>query len=151
MEFTMEQLTNEKFQAMKSHDQARVDVLTSAINTIKNMAIAAKCKDNISKELIMEGLRKEQKTWQEMVDSCPLDRVEILANYKERLKIIKTFVPQLITDELEITNFVKTVAEKNEIELTKANKGKLMKIIMPMAKGGYDAAVVNKVIEGLLQ
>jgi uncharacterized protein YqeY len=42
-------------------------------------------------------------------------------------------------------------AEKNEIELTKANKGKLMKIIMPMAKGGYDAAVVNKVIGGLLQ
>jgi uncharacterized protein YqeY len=136
---------------MKSHDQARVDVLTSAINTIKNMAIAAKCKENISKELVMEGLRKEQKTWQEMVDSCPLDRVEILTNYKERLEIIKTFVPQLITDELEITNFVKTVAEKNEIELTKANKGKLMKIIMPMAKGGYDAAVVNKVIGNLLQ
>lgn len=151
MNYTMEQLTNEKFQAMKAHDQARVDVLTSAINTIKNLAIAKKSKDNITSEIIAEGLKKEQKTWKEMVETCPLDRVETLENYKERLEIINLFVPQLITDELEITNFVKTVAEKNEIELTKANKGKLMKIIMPMAKGEYDAAVVNKVIGGLLQ
>ena len=86
MNYTIEQLTNEKFQAMKAHDQARVDVLTSAINTIKNLAIAKKSKDNITSEIIAEGLKKEQKTWKEMVETCPLDRVETLENYKKDSK-----------------------------------------------------------------
>ena len=77
-----------------------------------------------------------------MIDTCPASRAETLQEYKERLAIINEFAPQLITDAQEIENFIRSLG----IELTKANRGAIMKEL----KGKVDMKLANEVLGGLL-
>lgn len=148
---TLEILQKEMIQAMKNKDAVRKNVLSSAISAVKNAAIAKQCRDNITEELVNEVLLKEKKTIQEQIDTCPADRVETCAEYKEKLSIIETFCPKLLTDPVEIEYSIKATCESENIELMKANRGNIMKIVMPQFKGKADMKIVNQVIGGLLK
>ena len=84
-----------------------------------------------------------------MIDTCPADRVDTLEEYKKQFDIICEFAPSLIADEAEIRSLILD-AINGEIELTKSNKGQVMKIIAPLFKGKADMKVVNKVVGNLL-
>lgn len=146
---TLEKLQNEMITAMKSGDKFRKGVLADMIGNIKTAAINKNCRDNITETLVDEVLLKCKKTAQEMIDTCPADRIETLAEYKKQFEIICEFAPTLITDESEISNLI-IDAINGEVELTKANKGKIMKIIAPVFKGKADMKIVNKVVGNML-
>ena len=147
---TFETLKSEMITAMKSGDKFRKNVISTVIAQIKNVAIDKNCRDNITESLVDEVLLKAKKTAQEQIDTCPADRVETLAEYVKQYDIIDEFAPKLITDEAEIHNMILDVVN-NEAEFTKANRGKIMKIIAPGFKGKVDMAVANKVIGGILK
>ena len=97
---------------------------------------------------------KVQKTLEEMVATCPgkteqKDYTPLLEDYKAQLAIAREYAPQLITDETEIKNMIWN-ALGNNIELTKKNKGMIMKTIVPVLKGKVDMAIANKVIGEIL-
>ena len=137
--------------AMKNKDKERKDTLSSLIGAVKKTAIDKLCKDNITEDLVGEVILKEKKTVQEMIDTCPVERTDLLKQYTERLKVIDEFAPVLMTDEEEIKNAITTLLSDNQIEVTKANKGQIMKTIMPIMKGKADMKIVNKVIEEMLK
>ena len=147
---TLEKLQSEMIQAMKNGNKFRKGVLADLIGNIKTAAINKNCRDNITEAFVDEVLLKCKKTAQEMIDTCPADRVETLSEYNKQLDIICEFAPTLITDEAEIRNLILDIIN-GEIELTKANKGKVMKIIAPVFKGKADMKIVNKVIGEMLQ
>lgn len=60
------------------------------------------------------------------------------------------FAPTLITDETEIRYLILDIVN-NEMEFSKANRGKIMKVIAPVLKGKADMGIVNKVLGGMLQ
>jgi len=136
---------------MKSHDKARKDVISSLVSAVKKAAIDKKCKDNITEDLVNEVILKEKKTAQEMIDSCPAERSELLEEYKWKLSVIDEFAPQLMTDEKDIENMVVDLVQIAGIEMNKSNKGQIMKIVMPVMKGKADMKVVNQVIGNLLK
>ena len=105
--------------------------------------ITPKGRIEITDELVDAVILKEKKTVQEMIDTCPASRAETLQEYKERLAIINEFAPQLITDAQEIENFIHSLG----IELTKANRGNIMKEL----KGKVDMKAANQVLGGMLQ
>ena len=70
----LEQVKADKIKAMKMHAEAAKSALTSALGAVTNPAIAQKCKDNITDELVNAVLLKEKKTMQEMIDTCPAER-----------------------------------------------------------------------------
>jgi uncharacterized protein YqeY len=146
---TLEIMQKEMITAMKNGDKFRKSVLADMIGNIKTAAINKNCRDNITEAFVDEVLLKCKKTAQEMIDTCPADRAETLAEYNKQLDIICEFAPTLITDEVEIHNLILDVIN-GEIELTKANKGKVMKIIAPVFKGKADMKIVNKVIGEIL-
>ena len=146
---TLEKLQSEMVQAMKNGEKFRKGVLADMIGNIKTVAINKNCRNDITEAFVDEVLLKCKKTAQEMIDTCPADRIETLAEYNKQLEIICEFAPTLITDEEEIRTIILD-AINGEIELTKANKGKIMKIIAPMFKGKADMKVVNKVIGEML-
>lgn len=146
---TLEKLQSEMIQAMKNGNKFRKGVLADLIGNIKTAAINKNCRDNITEAFVDEVLLKCKKTAQEMIDTCPADRVATLAEYKNQLDIICEFAPSLVTDEAEIRNLILDVIN-GEIELTKANKGKVMKIIAPVFKGKADMKIVNNVIGEML-
>ena len=147
---TLEFLQNEMITALKKGDKMRKDVLSSLVGAVKKAGIDNGCRDNIPESLVDTVLVKEQKTMQEMIDTCPAEREEILTIYKAKMDIIKEFAPQLLTDPTEIKNAVKAILSEANIELIKKNKGVIMKTIMPKFKGKADMGVVNQVIGGLL-
>jgi uncharacterized protein YqeY len=148
---TLEKLQSEMIQAMKNKDKFRKQVISELIAAVKKAAIDKNCRDNITEAMIDEVLLKCKKTAQEMVDTCPADRVEMLEEYKAQMVIISEFAPVLLTDEAVILEMITGALAENSIEPLKKNKGAVMKTVMPMFKGKADMAVVNKVIGELLQ
>ena len=147
---TLEILQSEMITAMKNKDKSRKDTLSSLIGAVKKSAIDKMCKDNITEELVNEVVLKELKTIQEMIDTCPIDRIELLADYTERKKIIQEFAPRIMTNETEIKNAITTLLSDTQIEVIKTNKGQIMKLVMPAMKGKADMKIVNKIIGEML-
>lgn len=87
---------------------------------------------------------------QEMIDTCPAERAKTLAAYNEKMKIIKEFAPQLLTDPVEIRVSVEAILAEAGIEPVKKNKGLVMKTLMPKFKGKADMGIVNQVIGEIL-
>lgn len=148
---TIETLQSEMIAAMKNKDTTRKMVLSGIIGAIKKAAIDKNCRDNITESLVDEVLLKYKKMTQEMIDTCPVDRVDTLEEYKQQMAIVAEFAPSLITDEEEITNLIKDYADGAKISLCKENRGTIMKILSRNLKGKADMSIVNKVVGGLLQ
>ena len=139
---TLEVLNAEMIAAMKNKNKLRKDVISSIVQAVKKYGIDNMCKDNITEEQIDAVILKEKKTVQEMIDTCPADRTEILAEYNAKMAIIDEFAPKLMTDETEIKAFVEGLG----IELIKANRGQIMSAL----KGKADMKAANKVVGGML-
>ena len=148
---TLEKLQSEMIQAMKNKETTRKMVLSGIIGAVKKAAIDKNCRDNITESLVDEVLLKYKKMTQEMIDTCPADRVETLEEYKQQMDIVSEFAPSLITDEEEITNLIKDYADGAKIGLYKENRGTIMKILSRNLKGKVDMSIVNKIVGGLLQ
>lgn len=148
---TLAKLQNEMIQAMKNGNKFRKGVLADLVGNVQKAAIDKNCRDNITEALVDEVLLKCKKTAQEMIDTCPVDRVATLAEYKNQLEIISEFAPVLMVDETVIYQMILGAMVENQIEAVKKNKGMVMKTIMPMFKGKADMKIVNKVVGEILK
>lgn len=147
---TLENLHQAMIKAMKDGDKFRKITISTVIARIKNAAIDKGCRDNISDDMVDAELLKAKKITQEMIDTCPASRQDLLEDYKKQMDIICEFAPTLMTDEIEIRNLILD-SVNGEIEFAKANRGKIMKVISPVFKGKADMGVVSKVVGGMLQ
>lgn len=146
----LETLQNEMITAMKSGNRLRKSVLSSMIDAVKKASMTNNGRVEITEQLVDEVLLKYKKMVQEQIDTCPADRTETLEEYKAQMAIVAEFAPSLITDETEIRYLILDIVN-NEMEFSKANRGKIMKVIAPVLKGKVDMGVVNKVLGGMLQ
>ena len=136
-------LQNEMVAALKARDKFRKDVISSLVGAVKKAAIDKNCRDNVTEELVNAVLIKEQKTMQEMIDTCPATRPEVVAEYTAKKQIIDELAPQVITDPTQI----KTMVEAIGIDLTKKNRGKIMKVLKDNL---VDMKIANQVVGGML-
>ena len=136
-------LQNEMVAALKARNKFRKDVISSLVGAVKKAAIDKNCRDNITEELVNAVLIKEQKIMQEMIDTCPATRPEVLAEYTAKKQIIDEFTPQVITDPAQI----KTMVEAIGIDLTKKNRGAIMKVLKDNL---VDMKIANQVVGGML-
>ena len=142
----LETLQQAMIAAMKSGDKFRKSVISTTIAQIKNAAIDKGCRDNLPETLVDEVLLKAKKTAQEMIDTCPESRQDLLEDYKKQMEIICEFAPVLITDELEIA----IIVQSSGIELVKSNRGQIMKWIKTVYGGKMDMGIASKVVGGML-
>ena len=136
-------LQNEMVAALKARNKFRKDVISSLVGAVKKAAIDKNCRDNVTEELVNAVLIKEQKTMQEMIDTCPTTRPEILAEYTAKKQIIDEFAPKVITDPAQIKTMIKAIG----IDLTKKNRGKIMKVLKDNL---VDMKVANQIVGGML-
>ena len=147
---TLEILQNEKISSMKNKNKLRTSVLSGMIDAVKKASMTNNGRVEIAEQLVDEVLLKYKKLVQEQIDTCPASRSEILEEYKAQMAVVAEFAPTLITDETEIRYLILDIVN-NEMEFSKANRGKIMKVIAPVLKGKVDMGVVNKVLGGMLQ
>lgn len=142
---TLEYLQREMTMAMKEADTELRDVLRSAIAAIKKAAIDNRCE--ITEELINKVLIKEAKILQEQIDTCPVERQDMTEEYRNKLFKLKTYLPKIMNDTEEIRAIIIGELAAAGIESVKANKGVIMKTLMPIFKKlNADMKIVNQVI-----
>lgn len=147
---TLEILQAARTVAMKTGDMATKNVLSSMIDACQKAAITPKGRVEITEQLVDETLIKYQKTIQEMIDTCPADRTELLAKYLIEMKVVKEYAPQLLTDKEEIRIKIAELLSATNTEILAQNKCKIMKCIMPHFKGKADMKIVNQVVGEML-
>ena len=136
---TLERLKKEMVEAKKSGDKIRGNTLVVVIAQITSAAIDAGCKNNITEDFVNKELLRAQKIYNEMIETCPAERKDLLDMYKEQLAIVSEFAPKLITDESEIKEMI------NFISYVKTNYyNQEYKINMNMF--GYDKEIDKKKI-----
>lgn len=146
---TIETLREQMMTAMKVGNKFTKEVLSSVLSTAKNMAIEKGCKDKITEDIVNAAILKELKTANEMLDTCPSDRLEQLEEFTLRIEILKEIAPKMM-DKVEIQKCIIQIAEENNIELISKNKGQLMKVVMSQLKGKADGKLVNSVVQEML-
>ena len=147
---TLEKMLDAKVVAMKNGDVTTKNVLTNMIDACQKATITNKGRIELTEQLIDEVLIKYQKTVQEMIDTCPAERTELMEKYTAEMAVVKQYAPQLIADPDEIKGAIKVILDTLGIEASKQNKGKVMKAIMPHFKGKADMKIVNQVIAEML-
>lgn len=143
---TLETLQKEMIAAMKSGDKFRKGVISTVIARIKSAAIDKGCRDNITEDMVDAELIKAKKLCQEMLDTCPESRQDLLEDYQKQMDIICEFAPKLIADEEEILDLVLEHVREAGISLKQSNRGAIMKLVSPHLKGKADMGVVSKVV-----
>lgn len=138
---TIETLHNEMVIAWKAGDKIRKGVISDLIAQIKRAAIDKGCRDNIDEAMVNAELTKAKKITQEMIDTCPVDRVETLQEYKTRMEIVCEFAPRLI-DNVEELN---AILDK-EFTGDRTIKKEVMKFFSQNYKGRVDMKIVNSLV-----
>ena len=143
MQFTT--LQKDMMQAMKDHDKARKDAISTLVSAAKKLAIDAGCRENIPDEMTDQAILKEIKSVKEQIETCPDSRAELKAEYEARLKVFEEYAPKMLSAE-EVEAILK---EKFADVIATGNKGQIMKAVMGELKGKADGKVINEVVAKL--
>ena len=146
----LDTLQKAKIEAIKNKNLVYKEAVSNMIDAVQKASITPKGRVEITEQLIDEVLIKYQKTIQEMIDTCPAARTDLMEKYLAEMEVVKAYAPQLISDEEQIRLMIMD-AVNGEVELTKQNKGKIMKMISPIFKGKADMKVVNRVVGEMLK
>ena len=125
----LERLQKEMVKALKEGNKFRKLTLSTLISAVKKAGIDAGCRENIPDEMVIQVLKKEKKNLVDTVEKFPGMSVEKKSEYIDQALIIDEFVPVEICDEKQIEDIIRTVAKEEDMEITKANQGKFMKIL----------------------
>lgn len=146
---TLEKLQKAKLEAMKAKDIAKKNAVNNMIDAIQKAAITPKGRVEITDQLADEVLIRHQKSIQEMIDTCPAARTDLLALYEAEMAVVKEFAPQLLVDKIVIETTVREILEREGIEPSAQNKGKIMKTLAAQLKGKADMKIVGEVVGGM--
>ena len=129
--------------AMKAKDKQRKDALSMLLSALKNFEIDKKDHTPITEEEADTVVKKELRQTQETFELAPEDRTDIKEEATFRIAVYKEFAPE----EMGVDQI-----KELEIETpTAADKGKIMKALMPKVKGKADGKVVNEMLAGMMK
>ena len=124
-------------EAMKAKDKARKDSLSMLLSALKNAQIDKRA--DLTEDEENAVVKKEIRQTQETYDMAPADRTDIREEAAARLAVYK-----------EITEVIRGVLAELGIEQpTAADKGRIMKVLMPRVKGKADGKLVNQTLAAM--
>lgn len=136
-------------EAMKAKDKDRKDSLSMLLSALKNAEIDKR--SPLTEDEANAVIKKELKQTKETMDTAPADRTDIIEEARKRMEVYQEFAPADLTVD-QITEIINEVLKELEIEApTAKDKGRIMKVLMPMVKGKADGKVVNEVLAGMMK
>lgn len=146
----LDKLQTDATKALKNKDKFRRSVLSDMIAAVQKATITPKGKIEPDEKLVNEVLIKYQKTIQEMIDTCPSGRSDLLEEYQKKMEIVKEYAPQMVTDRGAIKGLIITILNNENIKPSMENKNAIMKSVMPKLKGQCDMKIANQVLMEVL-
>ena len=136
-------------EAMKAKDKDRKDSLSMLLSALKNAEIDKR--SPLTEDEANAVIKKELKQTKETMDTAPADRTDIIEEARKRMEVYQEFAPADLTVD-QITETINGVLKELEIEApTAKDKGRIMKVLMPLVKGKADGKVVNEVLAGMMK
>lgn len=136
-------------EAMKAKDKDRKDSLSMLLSALKNAEIDKR--SPLTEDEANAVIKKELKQTKETMDTAPADRIDIIEEARKRMEVYQEFAPADLTVD-QITEIINGVLKELEIEApTARDKGRIMKVLMPLVKGKADGKVVNEVLAGMMK
>ena len=144
-----EQISKDIVVAMKAKDKDRKDSLSMLLSALKNAEIDKR--SPLTEDEANAVIKKELKQTKETMDTAPADRTDIIEEARKRMEVYQEFAPADLTVD-QITEIINGVLKELEIEApTAKDKGRIMKVLMPLVKGKADGKVVNEVLAGMMK
>lgn len=138
-------IRKDMMQALKNGEKEKKVVLSMLVAALDLKAKEKKSDLTEAEEFAI--VAKEIKQTQEMLDSAPADRTDIIESCKERIAIVSQYMPVQMSEE-DIRNTINSILnELNIVNPVKSDKGKIMKVLMPQVKGKADGKLVNTILE----
>lgn len=138
-------LQKDMMEAMKAKDKARKDSISVLYSAAKKLGIDAGCREDIPEEMVDQAIMKEIKSVKEQIETCPVERTDLMDEYKARLAVFEEYAPKMMSAE-EVEAFLK---DKFSEVIASKNKGLIMKNVMPELKGKADGKVINEIVAKL--
>ena len=136
-------------EAMKAKDKDRKDSLSMLLSALKNAEIDKR--SPLTEDEANAVIKKELKQTKETMDTAPADRTDIIEEARKRMEVYQEFAPADLTVD-QITEIINGVLKELEIEApTAKDKGRIMKVLMPLVQGKADGKVVNEVLAGMMK
>jgi uncharacterized protein len=142
-----ERLVKEMKEAMKSNDKLRLSTIRMIRSTVKNKEIEIrKPLDDEEIQRVIQGMvRRGEESLEQFKSGGRMDLVE---KESKEIEILKSFLPQSLTQEEILEIIDQTIEETQATSLREL--GKVMKSVMPKLQGKADGKLINELVKGRL-
>ena len=128
---------------------AMKDSLSMLLSALKNAEIDKR--SPLTEEEENAVVKKELRQSKETYDLAPEERQDIREEMAARIAVYKEFAPEDMSAE-QIAQVIQEVLAELGIEKpVGADKGKIMKVLMPRVKGKADGKLVNETLAGMMK
>ena len=135
--------------AMKAKDKVRKDSLSMLLSALKNAEIDKR--SPLTEEEENAVVKKELRQSKETYDLAPEERQDIREEMAARIAVYKEFAPEDMSAEQIAQGIQEVLAELGIEKPVGADKGKIMKVLMPRVKGKADGKLVNETLAGMMK
>jgi len=136
-------------EAMKAKDKPRKDALSMLLGALKNAEIDKR--GPLTEDEENAVVKKEIRQTQETYDTAPADRDDIRTDASARLAVYREFAPEDMSAE-QIREVILGVLAALAIEKpVGADKGRIMRVLMPRVKGKADGKLVNETLAEMMK
>jgi hypothetical protein len=139
-----ERLVEEMKQAMKSNDKLRLSTIRMIRSALKNKEI--ELRKNLEDEDVVKVVQVMVRKGEESVEQFQAGgRVDLVEKEKKELDILKSFLPQPLSQE-EILKIIDQSIQETQASSLK-DIGKVMKSVMPKIGGKADGKLINQLVK----
>lgn len=147
---TIEMLEQERNLARKNGNSERLLVLNDIIAKARAKETAGKKKIELTEQLVNDSLVEYRKMLKDGIKQMPEGHA-VRAMYEEQLEILSEFCPTVLEDEIQIENLIIKVLHEQNIEVSRKNRGRMMKALMPALRAEYtDMDIAMPIIESMI-
>lgn len=139
------EIRSEMIAALKNGDKERKQVYSGILDALTKEAKSLLV-DALTPDQEVTVIKRMLKQVDESILKCPASRLEIAEKLKFERDIIAKYMPQQMgEDEIRVV-MNEVFVELGITAPTKADKGKIMKVLMPKVKGKADGKLVNEIL-----
>ena len=147
---TIEMLERERNMARKNGQNERLLLLNDIIAKARAKETAGKKKIELTEQLVNDTLVEYRKMLKEGIKQMPEGHA-VRAMYETQMEILSEFCPPVLEDEIQIENLITKILYMDNIGISRKNKGRMMKALMPALRAKYvDMDIAMPIIEFMI-
>ncbi|WP_299178341.1 GatB/YqeY domain-containing protein [uncultured Neptuniibacter sp.] len=142
-----QQITNEMKAAMRAKEKARLSTIRMILAELKRIEVDERIELDDNRVLaVLDKMSKQRRDSISQFEEAA--RMDLADAERQELEVIKTFLPQPLTDE-ETADLVKEAAEESGAQ-TMQDMGKIMGLLKPKVQGRADMGTISKLVKAHL-